>query len=61
MIDYGYSKGMAKILTEEENSSLISAKTGEVYLPHSCNEWVIGDKDNVKLLIRDLQELLNKM
>lgn len=30
-----------------------------VYLPHSCDEWVIGKKENIILLINDLQEILN--
>lgn len=32
----------------------------EAYLPHSCNEWVIGGKAEVQQLITDLQELLEK-
>lgn len=29
-----------------------------VALPHSCNEWVIGGEDEVKILIEDLQNIL---
>lgn len=29
-----------------------------VFLPHSCNEWIIGGPEEVKLLIEDLQEIL---
>ena len=38
-------------------------ETGEkvVYLDHSCSEWVIGGKAEVKNLIEDLQLLLEKM
>ncbi len=28
------------------------------YLPHSCDNWVIGGKEQVLLLIKDLQEAL---
>lgn len=31
------------------------------YLPHSCNDWVIGGPEQVKLLIEDLQKALKKM
>lgn len=31
-----------------------------VYLPHSCDEWVIGGKEEVEALIRDLQAVLDK-
>lgn len=29
------------------------------YLPHSCDEWIIGGQAEVKLLIEDLQEWLH--
>lgn len=29
------------------------------YLPHSCNEWVIGGREQVEQLIQDIQEKLN--
>ncbi len=28
------------------------------YLPHSCDEWIIGKKENVVALIEDLQAWL---
>lgn len=31
------------------------------YLPHSCDEWVIGNKEAVEVLIADLQEILEKL
>lgn len=27
-------------------------------LPHSCDEWIIGSKEEVEMMIADLQELL---
>lgn len=30
---------------------------GTVYLPHSCDEWVIGDADKVLELLLDLAEV----
>lgn len=29
------------------------------YLPHSCDEWIIGGRENIKALIADLQEMLD--
>ena len=34
---------------------------GDVFLPHSCDEWVIGGKKEIALLIADLQEILKHM
>lgn len=31
------------------------------YLPHSCDEWVIGGKEEVEAMIADLQEILEKL
>ena len=31
---------------------------GEVYLPHSCDEWVIGGPEQVRALIADLETVL---
>jgi len=30
-----------------------------VYLPHSCDQWIIGGKSNIRTMIEDLTELLN--
>ena len=30
-------------------------------LPHSCDDWVIGEKDELKQLINDAQQLLLKL
>ena len=29
------------------------------YLPHSCDEWVIGGSEQIKDMLSDLQEALN--
>lgn len=31
------------------------------YLPHSCDEWVIGGPEQIRMLIMDLQEALKKL
>lgn len=32
-----------------------------VYLPHSCDEWVVGGAENIKQMIIDLQEALKEL
>ena len=32
-----------------------------VYLPHACDEWVIGGPEQIKALIADLQAALKKI
>lgn len=31
---------------------------GLVFLPHSCEEWIIGDTDSLRLLIADAHKIL---
>lgn len=33
---------------------------GTAYLPHSCDEWVIGGPDQIRALIADLQAALGE-
>lgn len=33
---------------------------GVFQLPHRCDEWIIGDADNAKLLIEDLKALIKQ-
>jgi len=30
-------------------------------LPHSCDEWIIGQKEEIEAMIADLQEALTKL
>jgi len=50
---YGYREGEARI-----GRTGYSDDKDIAYLPHSCDEWQIGDADNVRLLIADLQKIL---
>lgn len=54
MNEDGYLPGEAK----QARKSEASIPLGQVYLPHSCDEWCIGDEDNIQALIADLQRLL---
>ena len=55
MQKYGYTKGD---LQYGWNASS-DGKEG-YYLPHSCDEWHIGDEENARALIEDLEELIAK-
>lgn len=33
-------------------------EVGDVSLPHSCDRWVIGGKEQVRIMIEDLQKVL---
>lgn len=35
--------------------------TGTAFLPHSCDAWVIGGKEQIKDLIDDLLAVMDKM
>jgi len=37
-----------------------SAELGDFYLPHSCDEWIIGDRAHAELLLADLKQLLGE-
>lgn len=47
-----------------EQRAVLDSKTDDydrvsgVYLPHSCDEWVIGGPDQIRALIADLEEML---
>ena len=34
---------------------------GQFYLPHSCDEWVIGDLEDAKEFVESLSELIEKV
>lgn len=53
---YQYEKGMVSRFDEEYGDEDLR---GKIILPHSCDEWVIGDDDDARQLIADLQALLD--
>ena len=42
-------------------SGVPDASKPTAYLPHSCDEWVIGGRAEVEAMIEDLQEILTKL
>ncbi len=71
-----YKKGSIKIVEpvcehykqegwciEDHKHQLYGTKEGEpvAYLPHSCDEWVIGGEKEILQLIEDLQEALKRL
>ena len=53
----GYQKGEINYDTELD---FFGDKKMKFYLPHSCDSWIIGDIDNAKLLIKEIQELIKQ-
>ena len=37
------------------------SKEKDIYLPHSCDEWVIGNKIEAQMLIDDLLEAIKQL
>jgi len=58
-----YTKGTLKVASggnlEDEDFDYCFLPKGTVYLPHSCDEWVVGGPDEAKALIADLQLYLD--
>lgn len=54
-----YQKGMVEWTKAMDTSEEGDYKNIEgAVLPHSCDSWVIGGKDRIRMLIEDLQEFL---
>lgn len=45
-------------ITDTRSDDYGTASPGEVYLPHSCDEWVIGGPVEIEMLIENLQSVL---
>jgi hypothetical protein len=44
---------------DDSRNDYADLNDGDLYLPHSCGEWVIGGKEQITALIEDLQVALN--
>ena len=44
-------------MTDERNN-YADVEPGMAYLPHSCEQWIVGGKDQIRALIDDLTALL---
>lgn len=55
--DCGY--GHSDITDSREAGDSLPA--GTAYLPHSCNEWVIGGREQIEAMIADLQDALARL
>ncbi len=58
--DMSYIKGELSIGDEEESEGWDNGLLRTIYLPHSCDEWVIGGRAEAEALIEDIRELLDK-
>ncbi len=54
-----YEKGTVKWGVSLDSTANYEDITG-AYLPHSCESWVIGDVDHIRMMIEDLQEILRQ-
>lgn len=55
---YDHAEGMTDNRRRSTDAEPISAV---VYMPHSCDRWVIGDVVAVAMLIRDLEAVLREI
>ena len=54
-----YQKGEVRWGVETDTRTQDYDSVEGAYLPHSCDRWVIGGVESIKLLIDDLQKLVN--
>lgn len=53
---YGYTKGSVKLSNKwPDKDPILCAE-----LPHSCDEWVIGDAEDVANMIEDLDNIMRE-
>lgn len=45
-------------MTDSRTEGYDDVPHGTVFLPHSCDEWVIGGPEQIRTLIEDLQAAL---
>ncbi len=50
----GYESGEVKVAKPGYEHHIL------IHLPHSCDEWIIGDADQARLLIADLEAAIEK-
>lgn len=55
MYKYGYEKGMVTVDKSWDTGQTV------IELPHQCDSWEIGDVENARLLIADLEEAIKVM
>ena len=56
-----YNKGKLSIDNQWNSETADYKQEREASLPHSCDQWVIGGKQEIQWLIEDLQEALKKL
>ena len=52
----GYAPGMLEISTRPDKP--MGTDVGDFYLPHMCDEWIIGDRASAIALLKDLTHAL---
>lgn len=44
--------------SRNEGEDTLSQYEYVAYLPHSCGSWIVGGKEQIEILIQDLQQIL---
>jgi hypothetical protein len=59
--DNAYSPGFTAD-TYDSRENRLELKLGDIFarLPHSCDAWIIGGREQILAMIHDLQEALKK-
>lgn len=47
-------------ITDSRVDGYPDVPAGHVYLPHSCDEWVIGGREQIEALMSDLEAALQQ-
>lgn len=56
MYKYGYDGKEVKVMVPGRDKDDPNYGTDRcIHLPHQCDDWLIGDADNARLMIKDLQ------
>lgn len=53
-----YEDGHKHFATDARDDNYEGVRSPCAYLPHSCDEWVIGDSESIRMLIADLENAL---
>lgn len=58
---FGDPPGHSHPWIDEDGMSPSKPMKGGVYLPHNCDEWVIGGAEEIRSLIQDLSDAYIKL
>jgi len=59
MYKFGYDGDTFKVEYKKDWDS--SNGDMAIQLPHQCDSWIIGDADNARLMIKDLEAMIERL